>query len=95
MRPGSILINTAREEIWDKQAVIDGVKSGKLFGVGIETPILTPIPKDDPYLQYSNILVNPHNAFNTTEADKRVKDTWVENIISFCQGNPVRVVNGV
>jgi len=93
MKDGAILINTAREEIVDKKAVIDAIANNKLFGYGIETAIMKPLKSDDPYLQYPNIIVNPHNAFNTQEAWKKVKDTWVDNIVAFSNGKPVNLVN--
>ena len=50
LKKGVILVNCAREEIVNKSAVIKAIKSGKLFGYGVETEIMKPIPKDDEYL---------------------------------------------
>lgn len=93
MKEGVIIVNTAREEIMDKVAILDGIRSKKISGLGIETEIMKPIKEDDPYFQYSNIIVNPHNGFNTVEADKRVKATWVANIQAFIEGYPQNVVS--
>jgi D-3-phosphoglycerate dehydrogenase len=92
MKNGVILVNTAREELWNKTAVIDGVRNKRIFGLGIETPIMTPLDPNDPYIQYSNILINPHNAFNTIEADKNVKKVWVTNIVGFINGKPQNLI---
>ena len=50
MKDGVILINTSREEIVNKKAVLKGLESGKIFGYGVETTIMTPIPSDDLYI---------------------------------------------
>lgn len=83
MKPGTLLVNTASESIMDKAAVLEGLKSSKLYGLGIETAILQPVPRDDPYLTFPNVIINTHNGFNTEEADKRVKDSWVRNVVEF------------
>src|SRR3989344_6761202 len=53
MKPGVILVNPADEPITDKKAVLKAVESGKIFGFGIETEIMTPVPKDDMYLKHA------------------------------------------
>jgi D-lactate dehydrogenase len=40
-----------------------------------------------------NIIITPHNAFNTIEALKRILDTTVDNIEAFVDNNPINVVN--
>jgi phosphoglycerate dehydrogenase-like enzyme len=92
MKKGSLLINTAREEIVDKAALISAIKSVHLSGYGIETNIMTPIPLNDDYLKYPNILINAHNAFNTREAQTRTDKLVVENVINFVQGSPQNLI---
>jgi D-3-phosphoglycerate dehydrogenase / 2-oxoglutarate reductase len=92
MKRGVILVNTAREEVMDKSAIISAVASGQIAGLGVDVKILTQVPPDDPYLQFPNILVTPHSAFCTFEADKNVKDMWVQNILAFASGHPQKLV---
>lgn len=40
-----------------------------------------------------NVVVTPHSAFNTREAVQRILDTTVDNIVAFCQGEPINVVS--
>lgn len=93
MKEGVILINTAREKIVNKNAVLKAVKSGKLFGYGIETEIMEPIPGDDPYLSHPRILITPHNAFNTEDAETKSFDLAIENIEAFIGGKPQNIVS--
>lgn len=43
-------------------------------------------------INHPNVIVTPHNAFNTKEAFKRIQDTTVENIINFIKGQPINTV---
>jgi len=92
MKEGVILVNCSMEDIVDKSAVIKGLESKKLFGYGIETDIMKPVPADDPYLKFPNVVVTPHNAFNTLEADIKSYDLMVENIEDFVAGKPKNLV---
>lgn len=83
MKKGVVVVNCARHQIVNKEALIKAVESGKLFGFGIETEIMKPIEKDDKFLKYPNIIVSPHNAFNTEEAEIKSFDVIIENIKGF------------
>ncbi|MBU0569934.1 hypothetical protein KKB40_04095, partial [Patescibacteria group bacterium] len=93
MKDGVVLVNCAREEIVDKRIVLQGIKSGKIFGYGVETEIMKPVSNNDPYLKFSNVIVTPHNAFNTKEGELRVNDLMIENIKTYLKGKPINVVN--
>lgn len=92
MKNGAILINCAREKLVNKEAVISSIKSGKLGGYGVETPIMVPISKDDEYLKYPNILINVHNAFNTVESDEKCYGLVIQNIKNYLQGHPQNLI---
>ncbi len=44
-------------------------------------------------LKFDNVIVTPHNAFNSEEALRRILDTTIENIKSFIAGRPINIVN--
>lgn len=92
MKEGVILINPAMEAITDKEAVMNGLKSGKIFGFGIETDIMQPVPTDSEYLKYQRIVVTPHNAFNTEDANRKSYELAVSNVKAFLNGNPQNIV---
>lgn len=93
MKDGVILVNTSREELVNKDAVIEGLKSGKIFGYGIETAIMTPIAQEDPYFTASSrVIATPHNAFNTEDADKKSYELVAENIKAWIEGKPQNTV---
>ena len=53
---------------------------------------MTPIPPDDLYYSHSRVVVTPHNAFNTEEADRKSYELVVENIRAWIEGKPQNVV---
>lgn len=93
MKNGVILINTSDDAIVNKDSVIKSLRQKKLFGYGVETKLMTHIPPLDPYLSFKNVIAYPHNGFNTKEANLHVKDTWVNNVLRFIEGQPQNVVS--
>lgn len=93
MKKGVILVSISREKIVNKDAVIAAVQSGKVFGFGVETEIMIPIEKDDPYLKNERILITPHTASMTEEADMGYISMTVENVEAFLKGKPIRKIN--
>jgi phosphoglycerate dehydrogenase-like enzyme len=67
MKDGSILINTARGELVDSEALINAIRSGKLSGAGLDCIEGEPVQKDNPLLQaekevLDKIVFSPHIA---------------------------------
>ncbi len=54
---------------------------------------LTTVLADHVLLAHPRVIVTPHNAFNTTEALKRILDTTIANVQAFAQGQPANVVS--
>lgn len=88
MKTGAILVNTAMEPIVNKPAVLKALREGSLYGYGIETDIMKPIPNNDPYFKLPRLVVTPHNAFNTEDAERLSFDVSIQNIKSFLKGKP-------
>lgn len=94
MKPGMIIINTARGGIVNTDAVVRGLQSGKLGGAGLDVvENELAMTKDHPLLNAKNVIVSPHTAFYTHEAMTRIINTTYENITAFEKGEPVNRVN--
>lgn len=63
MQPGSYLVNTARGALVDLDAVVKGLESGQLAGVGLDVFEPEPLPTDHPILMHENAILTPHAAF--------------------------------
>jgi len=71
MKPHCVLINTARGEMVDSQALFKALKEGQIFAAGIDVTDPEPIPQDSPLLTLENLIITPHIAsasFRTREA---------------------------
>lgn len=92
MKPGSLLVNTARGAIVDTTALIDALNSGHLGGAGIDVYETEPLPPDHPLLGCEQVVLCPHNADQTPEGNDLLNVGCVENVIAFLEGDPQNVV---
>ncbi len=94
MKPGAILINTARGGLVDEQALADALRAGRIGGAGID--VLTEEPPRhgnvllDPDIP--NLIVTPHVAWASEEAMQILADQLTGNIEAFMAGTPRNVV---
>ena len=92
MKPGSILVNTARGPIVDRQALVDALNSGHLGGAGLDVYNKEPIVADDPLLQCEQVVLTPHNADQTPEGVEILNGGAVDNVLAYLDGAPQNVV---
>jgi D-lactate dehydrogenase len=98
IKKGAYLINTARGAIVETAALVASLKSGTLAGAGIDVLEEEAAMKagdmtiDQELIAMPNVIVTPHNAFNTKEAYFRILDTTVDNIVAFVNGAPINEV---
>lgn len=94
MKPGAVLISTARGSIVDEAALAAALCSGHLGGVGLDVWEREPPPADHPLLQFDNVIVSPHTAGVTREARERMAEMAAQQLIHlFDGGPPFRPVN--
>lgn len=89
MRPGCILINTARGELIDTQALIDALSERKIAGAGLDTFNPEPPPADSPLWGLPTLVATPHVGANTSEARDRVGLVALRQIIDVWEGTPL------
>lgn len=90
MRPGAILINTARGGLVDQAALLAALESGHLAAAGLDTFALEPVEPDDPLLALDNVVLTPHIAWLTPETIDRSLDIAVDNVRRLAAGEPLR-----
>jgi len=72
MRPGVILVNTARGAVVDEAAMIDALKSGHIRHAGLDVYNIEPLPADHPLTKLPNVTLSAHSAFRTPEASENL-----------------------
>jgi D-3-phosphoglycerate dehydrogenase len=72
MKPGAILVNTARAAMVDEAAMIGALKSGHIRHAGLDVFNVEPMPKDHPLTKLPNVTLSAHSAFRTPEASENL-----------------------
>ena len=88
MKPGALLVNTARGAIVDTPALVSALNTGHLGGAGIDVFDIEPIPPDHPLLACEQVVLTPHVADQNPEGFEILNRGAVENVLAFLDGKP-------
>ena len=72
MKPGAILVNTARGALVDEDAMIEALRTGHLRHAGLDVFNVEPLPADHPLTRLPNVTLSAHSAFRTPEASENL-----------------------
>ncbi|HWX48472.1 MAG TPA: hydroxyacid dehydrogenase [Roseomonas sp.] len=95
MRPGALLVNTARGTLVDEAALEAALRSGHLAGAGLDVIAEEPMTTAIPLLSLDTVIVTPHVAASTAQGLRRMALASAENTIQFFTGTlaPDCIVN--
>lgn len=93
MRPGALLVSTARGFILDEAALLLALQEGRLGGAGLDVWEEEPPPASHPLLAHPAVLASPHTAGVTAESRARVASMAAEAFAAAVHGLPPRLVN--
>lgn len=95
MRPTALLINTARGDLVDGDALADALDAGALAGAGLDVFSAEPPDRDTRLLAAQNTVLSPHTAALTRECAARMSEAAARNILDFFTGrlSPELIVN--
>ncbi len=88
MKPSAFLINTARGEVVDVEALVPAVAGGTIAGAGIDVLADEPPPPDHPILHEESIIVTPHIGWASIESSHDVKERGAEDVVRVLRGDP-------
>jgi D-3-phosphoglycerate dehydrogenase len=88
MKPGALLINTARGAVVQTEALAEALRAGRLGGAGIDVCDVEPVLPGHPLLSCEQVVLTPHNADQTPEGMDLLNAGVVDNVIAFLEGKP-------
>lgn len=86
MKPTSVIVNTARGNIIDEDALFDALKAKKIRGAGLDVFGQEPLPTSSPLLGLDNIIMTPHVSSQTVESLWRIYKMAIDITADFYAG---------
>ncbi len=94
MKNSAVFVTTARGGITDEEALAEALKVGEIVGAGVDVFWQEPPGPDHPLMALDNVLLTPHHAGITTEANRNMSVGAAEQWIALLRGKrPPRLVN--
>jgi glycerate dehydrogenase len=93
LRPGALLLNTARGALVDEAALASALRGGQLGGAGLDVLCLEPPHADHPLLSAPRCVITPHVAWASRAARRRLIEATAANVAALLAGSPLHVVN--
>lgn len=81
MKPTAFIFNISRGPVIDEKALVRALETRQIAGAGLDVFETEPLPSNSPLRGMENVLLTPHNAYNTAEAENFVHDNTINNLI--------------
>jgi len=93
MKSGSYLVNTSRGAVISEADLVAAVRAGRFDGLGIDVMPNEPVPADHPLARHPRVILTPHAAFYSIEAERDLRRKAAQNIVTWAKtGRPDYVV---
>jgi D-3-phosphoglycerate dehydrogenase len=96
MKPGAVLVNTARSGLVDEKALIRALSERRIMGAALDVFETEPLPPDHPLVKLDNVTLTPHLAGSTVDAFRNSPKLMAEHLTRMLKGEGnLPIVNGV
>ena len=89
MKKEAIIINIARGNVIDEQALIAALKEKHIGGAGLDVTEEEPLQSDSELWKLDNVIITPHNAWMGDQCQKRLKELFAENLRRYEGSEPL------
>ena len=89
LKPDAILVNIARGDVVDEEALVEALRSGHLRGAALDVFEQEPLPPESPLWDLPNVFVSPHSASTVPAENARIVELFQENIRRYLEGQPL------
>lgn len=93
MKPSAFLINLARGEIVDEEALIEALKTRQISGAAMDVFWEEPLPTNHPLWQFKNVIITPHIGGMSDIYVEQVLSIFEENLRRFLRGEKHNLIN--
>jgi phosphoglycerate dehydrogenase-like enzyme len=89
MRPTARLINVARGDVVDEDALVEALQAGRIAGAGLDVVKTEPLPADHPLWGMPNVIISPHMSVDVPESRQWLMELFLQNLDRFGRGEPL------
>ena len=92
MKPGAWLVNVARGNLVDEQALVESLSGGHLGGAVLDAFVEEPLPPHHPLWQLENVIISPHSSWRSSRLEEREVALFSDNLRRFIDRDPLQNV---
>jgi phosphoglycerate dehydrogenase-like enzyme len=86
LKPGAVFVNIGRGAIVDENALLHGLREGRIAFAALDVFRDEPLPPDSPFWDLPNVLINPHSASTVVTENGKLTELFIRNLGHYLAG---------
>ena len=86
LKPGAVFVNIGRGAIVDENALLRGLREGRIAFAALDVFRDEPLPPDSPFWDLPNVLINPHSASTVVTENSKLTELFIQNLGHYLAG---------